>query len=73
MTPVPRLLRWIFTLALFLLAVMTLLRVGTYLVFVQERVPLAQAWVGFWLGFRFDARVVASAMLPLLVLGGVAS
>jgi len=71
MPPVPRLLRWIFTLALFLLAVMTLLRVGTYLAFVHERVPLAQVWVGFWLGFRFDARVVASAMLPLLVLGGV--
>ena len=50
---------------------MTLLRVGTYFAFVQERLPLAQAWSGFWLGLRFDGRIVASAMLPLLVLGGV--
>jgi len=57
------------TLAVALLVAMTLLRAGTYVVFVRERVPLAQAWPGFWLGFRFDARVVASAMLALLVLG----
>jgi len=50
---------------------MTLLRVGTYFAFVQERLPLAQARSGFWLGLRFDGRVVASALLPLLVLGGV--
>ena len=71
MTPVPRLIRWIVSLAVFFLVVMTLLRVGTYFAFVRERVPLAQAWAGFWLGFRFDGRIVASAMLPLLVLGGL--
>ena len=69
MTPVPRLNRWIVSLAGFFLVVMTLLRVGTYVAFVRERVPLSQTWPGFWLGFRFDARVVASAMLALLVLG----
>lgn len=71
MLPVPRLIRWIVFLAGFFLVVMTLLRVGTYFAFLRERIPLSQTWAGFWLGFRFDGRIVASAMLPLLVLGGV--
>lgn len=69
MTPVPRLIRWISSVALFLLVAMTLLRVGTYFAFVSDRLPLAQSWAGFLLGLRFDGRIVASAMLPLLVLG----
>src|SRR5258708_20326943 len=69
MLPTPRLTRWIISHSVFFLAVMTLLRVGTYFAFARERLPLAQAWPGFWLGFRFDGRIVASAMLPLLVLG----
>lgn len=68
MTPVPRLIRWISSVALFLLVAMTLLRVGTYFAFVSDRLPLTQSWAGFRLGFRFDGRIVASAMLPLLVL-----
>ncbi len=65
----PRLIRWIVSLAVFFLVVMTLLRVGAYFAFARDRLTLAQALPGFWLGFRFDGRVVASAMLPLLVLG----
>ena len=71
MTPVPRLIRWVASLAIFFLTVMTLLRVGTYVTFAQDRLPLGQAWAGFWLGLRFDGRIVAGAMLPLLVLGAV--
>ena len=71
MPPAPRLLKWIFSLAVFFLLVMTLLRVGTYFAYVHDRLPLSQTWAGFWLGFRFDARVVASAMLPLLLLGSL--
>jgi phosphoglycerol transferase MdoB-like AlkP superfamily enzyme len=71
MLPAPRLIRWVVSLAVFFLIVMTLLRAGTYLAFARDRVPLAQTWTSFWLGFRFDARVVASAMLALLVFGGI--
>jgi glucan phosphoethanolaminetransferase (alkaline phosphatase superfamily) len=67
----PRLIRWIVSLAVLFLGVMTLLRVGTFFSFMADRVPLAQTWAAFWLGFRFDGRMVASAMLPLLVLGGL--
>ncbi len=71
MLPVPRLIRWILSLAVFFLVVMTLLRVGAYFALLRDRLPVAQTWPAFWLGFRFDARVVGGAMLPLLVLGGV--
>ena len=71
MLPVPRLIRWIGCLTVVLLTAMTAARVVTYLAFVQERAPLSQSWAGFWLGLRFDARVVAGAMLPLLLLGSI--
>ena len=67
----PRLIGWIGSLAVTLLLVMTLARVGTYFAFAHARVPLSQSGAAFWLGLRFDVRVVASAMLPLLILGGV--
>jgi phosphoglycerol transferase MdoB-like AlkP superfamily enzyme len=63
---VPRLIRWIASLAVFFLIALTLLRVGTYLSFNHDRGP---AWAAFWLGARFDARIVAAVLLPLLVLG----
>ncbi len=48
---------------------MTLLRVGAYLALPSARVPFAQVWPVFGLGIRYDARVVATAMLALLVFG----
>jgi phosphoglycerol transferase MdoB-like AlkP superfamily enzyme len=69
MFPVPRLIRWIVSLAIFLLVAMTVLRAGAWFMFARARVPLGQSGAAFSLGFRFDARIVASAMLPLLVLG----
>lgn len=48
---------------------MTLLRVGVYLAFRHESVTWAQALPAFALGWRFDLRVVAAAMLVLLALG----
>ncbi len=69
MLQAPRLIRWIVSLGLFFLGIMTLLRLGAYLAFSRELVPFAEAEPAFWLGLRFDVRVVAGAMLPLLVLG----
>jgi phosphoglycerol transferase MdoB-like AlkP superfamily enzyme len=65
------LIRWIVFLAIFFLAVMTALRVATYLAFHRGTMTFAQAAPAFWLGARFDARFVASALLPLLVLGSL--
>lgn len=71
MPPAPRLIRWILSLAAFYLGVMTLLRIGTHVAMKRDALGWAQAWPAFWLGWRYDARVVASAMLVLLTLGGL--
>ncbi|MEO5958516.1 MAG: sulfatase-like hydrolase/transferase, partial [Opitutaceae bacterium] len=60
-------------LAIFFLSAMTLLRVGTYLVFGRSQISLAEAWPAFWLGWRFDARAVAVGLLPLLVFGNISA
>jgi phosphoglycerol transferase MdoB-like AlkP superfamily enzyme len=65
------LIRWIASLAFFYLAGMTLLRAGTYLAINDSETILREPAAAFWLGFRFDARVVASVLLPLLVLGSI--
>ena len=69
--PVPRVIRWMALLAAFFLGVMTLLRVALYLTLDRATLPLAQVAPAFQLGLRFDFRVIASAMLPLLVLGSI--
>ncbi|MGH7944121.1 MAG: LTA synthase family protein, partial [Opitutaceae bacterium] len=69
--PPPRLIRWVVSLAALFLGAMTLLRVGTYLAFADTADSSSQAWPAFRLGLRFDARVVAGALLPLLALGSV--
>ncbi|MEY4938510.1 MAG: hypothetical protein RIQ93_245 [Verrucomicrobiota bacterium] len=71
MLPPPRSIRWIISLAVFFLAAMAVMRLGAYYAFSANQVTLSRAWPAFWLGFRFDARVVAAALLPALLLGGI--
>lgn len=69
--PVPRVIRWMALLAALFLGVMTLLRVALYLTLDRVTLPLSQVAPAFQLGWRFDFRVIASALLPLLVLGSI--
>jgi phosphoglycerol transferase MdoB-like AlkP superfamily enzyme len=65
----PRVVRWIFLLALLLLVGLAGLRWATVWYFGRDS-DAVQSWAGvYWLGFRYDARVVAAMLLPLLVLG----
>ena len=68
---VPRLIRWALSLAFALTVVLTFSRAATYLAFHQGKLPAAQSWGAFSLGWRFDLRVVASLLLPLLALGSL--
>jgi hypothetical protein len=70
MPQAPRLIRWIVTLAAFYLAAMSLGRVVAYGASGHDPLPWSQVLPAFWLGWRYDARVVAAAMLVLLALGG---
>lgn len=66
-----RLIRWVLSLALVSLLAMTVMRGVAYAIFGHGHMTAAGALPAFVLGFRFDARVVAAALLPLLVLGAV--
>ncbi len=50
---------------------MTLVRIATLVTFARGSVSLTEAAPALWLGLRFDARIVAALLLPLLVLGSV--
>lgn len=67
----PRSIRWIIYLAGFFLGVMGLMRLAVYYAFSANQLALTGAGPAFWLGFRFDVRVIAAAALPALVLGGI--
>ena len=71
MLPVPRLIRWILVLAALSLGVLSGLRVAVWIAFNYSNLTLAEALPAFWLGVRFDARVVAGVLLPLLLLGSI--
>ncbi len=63
---IPKLLRWVFTVALCLLLVMTVFRI----IFYSSYNPAGKAFSGsaFVLGLRFDARAAAIAALIILAL-----
>jgi phosphoglycerol transferase MdoB-like AlkP superfamily enzyme len=63
----PGTIRWILSTGLIFLIVMTLFRLGLYLFFGREDHVLPS----FWLGLRFDLRVVCMIMLTMLVLGSI--
>ena len=71
MLPVPRLIRWILVLAALSLGVLSGLLVAVWIAFNDSNLTLAEALPAFWLGVRFDARVVAGVLLPLLLLGSI--
>jgi len=67
MKRIPRLVRWIIATAIFFLLLMFLLRVGTYNTFKLPGAREQQVARAFWLGFRFDARIVGILSLLLLL------
>ncbi len=67
--PIPRLPRWALFLGLWFLSILTLLRVAAHLSFGTGDAPVGRTAAAFWLGLRFDLRVVCYALLALLVLG----
>lgn len=70
MQPIPRLIRWIFSFAVFFLVLMSLFRLGTYALFNTGH-SFRDSAPAFRLGFRFDARVVCVVALIMLLLGSI--
>lgn len=71
MRSVPRLIKWLFLLAFFFLILMSLLRLGTWSVFKNTHVTFIDSLPAFWLGFRYDARIVGIVALLMLLAGSI--
>ena len=73
MSQIPRLSRWIASIALLFFVLMLLLRVAAFMYFAPPGLYAASMGKVFWLGFRFDAREVGILGLVLLVTGSIAA
>ncbi|MEO6316946.1 MAG: LTA synthase family protein [Chitinophagaceae bacterium] len=71
MQAIPRLIRWIISVALFFFILMFLLRIATYIYFAPPDLHAGDARSSFWLGLRFDAREVGVVCLLLLLAGSI--
>jgi phosphoglycerol transferase MdoB-like AlkP superfamily enzyme len=67
----PRLIRWTLSTGLIFLLLMTLFRLGLYFFFNKQGHTAAQVLPSFWLGLRFDLRMVCLIMLVMLVLASL--
>lgn len=66
---IPRLVRFVFASGLIFFLFMTLMRLAFYLFFNRQGQHFSDLGSSFWLGARFDARIVSLFLLPLLLLG----
>ena len=71
MAAIPRLVRWIFSVAVFLLVLMFLLRLCAWWYFKPAELSFGGAFSAFVLGFRYDAREVSILCLLLLLFGSI--
>lgn len=71
MSRISPLLRWVLMVSIFLLALMSLARLVSYMVFAVPGASGGSVLPAFWLGFRYDSRVVAILALFLLILGSI--
>ena len=72
-TKLPKLIRFLLSLALFEVTLFTLFRVAFFIAFSKydDAHTLNEILYSFWLGFRFDVQLFAIAFLPILLFGGI--
>jgi len=71
MNRIPKTLRWVISIAGVLLLVFTLMRFGLYFAFNKQGNSFSDLFDAFWLGLRFDLRVVAIISLVILILTAI--
>ncbi|MBC7903503.1 MAG: LTA synthase family protein [Gemmatimonadaceae bacterium] len=67
MKPIPRLAQWILGVAIFFLLTMTILRFFSWVYFKPAQLAVSGAMPVFFLGFRYDARMVGILSLLLFL------
>ncbi|MBI2729968.1 MAG: sulfatase-like hydrolase/transferase [Sphingobacteriales bacterium] len=71
MMKIPRIIKWVSLLFLLLIALMTILRLLFFYYYNPQHLSFFPNTDAFWLGIRFDARIVSIILLPLLLLGSI--
>jgi phosphoglycerol transferase MdoB-like AlkP superfamily enzyme len=66
---IPKLIRWIFSVSVIFLVIMTLLRVVLYLAFGKQGNHFSVVWPAFVLGLRYDLRDICILALLLMIVG----
>ena len=67
----PRITRWVLLLFVFFMVVLSAFRLIFFYHYHSSEISFAKSLSSFWLGVRYDARLVAIILLPLLVLGSL--
>ncbi|MGE5109109.1 MAG: hypothetical protein ACM3H8_16345, partial [Sphingobacteriales bacterium] len=67
----PRIIKWVLYLFVMLVLLMSLLRVVFFYYFNPQHLSLLSNTDALWMGLRFDARIAAIILLPLLILGSI--
>src|SRR5437016_10004054 len=71
MAQIPKLIRWILWTGLIFLILFTLMRLGMFFVSSHQSYPLKQLGGAFFLGLRYDLRMIAILLLAMLILGSI--
>jgi phosphoglycerol transferase MdoB-like AlkP superfamily enzyme len=68
---VPRLVRWILWTGLVFLVLFTVLRIALYFFSGRQGYGFGDLWDAYFLGLRYDLRMISILMLVMLLLGGI--
>lgn len=71
MVKIPKLIRWILWTGLIFLVLFTLMRLGLFILSNQQSYGLRQLGGAFFLGLRFDLRMISWLLIAMLVLGSI--
>lgn len=71
MAQIPKLIRWILWTGLILLVLFTLMRLGLFFFSKQQSYPLSHLGYSFFLGLRYDLRMISILLVAMLILGSV--
>lgn len=67
----PAVLRWCISIGITFILLMTVMRLGLYIFFNRQGNSITDSAPSFFLGLRFDLRIVAVILLAVLVLGNI--
>lgn len=68
---VPQLIRWILWTGIVFLVLFTVLRVAMYLFSGRQGYSFSELWKAFFLGLRYDLRMISILLLIMLIMGSI--